>query len=70
MAKKKFKWKQFFGKTLKVLAGAGALNLGVDALLSRNAFEWVLGTMPTFLAGVYIAVGIGGVLVLYDVFKK
>lgn len=59
-------------KTAAVLAGIGALNWGVIALVGTNYVDKLLSFIPFSGIGkiVYIAVGVSGAWLLWETLKK
>jgi len=67
--------KSFLGLVAGVLTVVGALNWGLVGLgyfLNKdlNVVTMVVGSVPQAAAAVYILVGLGGVVVLVESFKK
>ena len=56
-------------KIAKLLAGIGALNWGLVAGFGFNLVERLFGSMPALERGVYIIVGIAGLMTLGSFFN-
>lgn len=53
-----------------IVAGAGALHVGVLHFMEKNYIESLLTSFPQVTAWVYGAIGLGGVYVLWDRLAK
>lgn len=67
--------KSLFGMVAGVLTVVGALNwglIGVGVFLNRdlNVVRMVVGTVPAAEAVVYILIGLGAVVVLFESMKR
>lgn len=67
--------KSLLGMVAGVLTVVGALNwglIGVGVFLNRdlNVVRMVVGTVPAAEAVVYILIGLGAVVVLFESFKR
>ncbi len=56
-------------KLVALLAGIGALNWGLVALLGLDLVQAILGTVPTVAKVVYVLIGLSGIALLVSLVK-